>query len=160
LKIREKFVLHDYIFFIWIRYNIARRGLRPKTLRGNRFYEGLRDITKKTKEKPSTWQYFSKFHSLPSTTICPLKQSHSRKRSWCNTCENNCSILSCKNKWTKDKIYHCGPEWLLDDSWRGAKRGNWRQTLWSRQRIFVSRIPDDIKEWRESGNTTKNPDCK
>jgi hypothetical protein len=47
-----------------------------------------------------------------------------------------------------------------DDSWRGAKRGNWRQTLWSRQRICVLRIPDDTNEWRDSGNTTKNPDCK
>jgi hypothetical protein len=27
---------------------------------------------------------------------------------------------------------------------------NWRQTLWSRQRICVPRIPDDTNEWRVS----------
>jgi hypothetical protein len=37
--------------------------------------------------------------------------------------------------------------------------GNWRPTLWSCQRICVSKIPDDTNEWRESGNTTKNPVC-
>jgi hypothetical protein len=34
-----------------------------------------------------------------------------------------------------------GPEWY-DDSWRGAKRGNWQQTLWSCQRMCVPRIPE------------------
>jgi hypothetical protein len=48
------------------------------------------------------------------------------------------AYLALEGEASKDKMYDCGTEWY-DDSWRGAKRGNWRQTLWSRQRICVPR---------------------